>query len=297
MEPAAEDIQRQLDRILASEGFINAERMTRFLRYVVERSLAGESDQVKEYVIGLEVFGRDAAYDPRLDSIVRVEARRLRAKLDEYYAGVGSNDPLIIQLRRGSYVPAFVARRQDSAAAVGPPDLARHHQPVSSWRRWRVGLPIAIAALLVVTFAARRNVTLWDATALAPKFSVAVLPFHQFSSDPDDERLAANLTDGVTTELARIGSLAVVSHTTALQVGSRKSIKEIAQTLGVDVIVEGAVRRDGTRIEADVRLVNAATDRKIWTHEFVGDTHDLHDLQQRIAAAIGPAALAAQEAR
>ena len=125
-----------------------------------------------------------------------------------------------------------------------------------------MGLPIAIAALLVVTFAARRNVTLWDATALAPKFSVAVLPFHQYSSDPVDERLAANLTDGVTTELARIVSLAVVSHTTALQVGSRKSIKEIAQTLGVDVIVEGAVRRDGTRIEADVRLAASNPDSR-----------------------------------
>ena len=73
--------EAQLDRILASDVFANADRMSRFLRFVVERALAGESDQLKEYVVGIEVFGRDDRYDPRLDSIVRVEARRLRTKI------------------------------------------------------------------------------------------------------------------------------------------------------------------------------------------------------------------------
>src|SRR5262245_27366814 len=84
--------------------------MTRFLKYVVEQALAGASDQVKEYVIGVEVFQRDQQYDPRLDSIVRVEAKRLRTKLDEYYAGPGSNDAVIIRIPRGSYVPLFEQR-------------------------------------------------------------------------------------------------------------------------------------------------------------------------------------------
>ena len=107
VEPSADEIRLQLDRLLASVGFANAERMSGFLRYVVERSIAGESDQLKEYVIGVAVFGRDEQYDPRLDSIVRVEARRLRTKLDEYYAGSGRHDPIVIGMRRGAYVPDF----------------------------------------------------------------------------------------------------------------------------------------------------------------------------------------------
>ena len=110
VEPSADEIRLQLDRLLASDGFANADRMSGFLRYIVERALAGESDQLKEYVIGVAVFGRDEQYDPRLDSIVRVEARRLRTKLDEYYAGSGRHDPIVIGMRRGAYVPDFAKR-------------------------------------------------------------------------------------------------------------------------------------------------------------------------------------------
>ena len=84
MEPTAEEVRQQLDRILASDLFANADRLSRFLRYVVERTLAGEGDQLKEYAVGVGVFDRGEQYDPRVDSIVRVEASRLRTKIDEY---------------------------------------------------------------------------------------------------------------------------------------------------------------------------------------------------------------------
>ena len=84
MDPSADEIRLQLDRVLASGVFANADRMSGFLRYVVDRALAGEGDQVKEYVVGVAVFERTEAYDPRLDSIVRVEARRLIAASGRY---------------------------------------------------------------------------------------------------------------------------------------------------------------------------------------------------------------------
>ena len=105
MPPTADDVRHQLDRLLASTGFANAGRMSRFLRFVVEKTLAGEGERLKEYVIGIEVFDRDASYDPRLDSIVRVEAARLRAKLAEYYAGQGSGDLVVLSLPKGGYAP------------------------------------------------------------------------------------------------------------------------------------------------------------------------------------------------
>ena len=79
-------VRAELDRILRSPGFTHSERMARFLRCVVERALAGRGEELKEYLIGVEVFDRKTDYDPRVDPIVRVEARRLRSKLEEFYA-------------------------------------------------------------------------------------------------------------------------------------------------------------------------------------------------------------------
>jgi TolB-like protein len=84
--------------------------MSRFLRFTVERALAGQSDQLKEYVLGVEVFDRKGSYDPRVDPIVRVEARRLRSKLKSYYDGEGRADDLIIEFPKGTYAPVFRSR-------------------------------------------------------------------------------------------------------------------------------------------------------------------------------------------
>ena len=112
--PAA-DIRAQLDLILRSRAFIQSHRIRRFLQFVVEESLLGQPHRLKEYLIGLEVFDRREAFDPRVDSIVRVEARRLRYKLEEYYRTEGREDGVRIVLRKGSYVPIFEHRTAGSA--------------------------------------------------------------------------------------------------------------------------------------------------------------------------------------
>ncbi len=103
----AKDIRTQLDLILKSRAFVQSHRVRRFLEFVVQESLLGRPHRLKEYLIGLEVFDRHDAFDPRVDSIVRVEARRLRHKLDEYYHGEGREDPIRIVLRKGSYLPTY----------------------------------------------------------------------------------------------------------------------------------------------------------------------------------------------
>ena len=96
-------IREQLARLLESGVFKQAERLSRFLEYVVEASLSGHSKKLNQYLIGLEVFDRDETFDPAVDSAVRVEAGRLRAKLREYYTEIGQNDPILIELPKGSY--------------------------------------------------------------------------------------------------------------------------------------------------------------------------------------------------
>lgn len=105
--PAPDEVRAQLARILADKQFLRSERLRRFLLMTVERTLSGDAERISEYHLGREVFDRNKNYDPRIDSIVRVEARRLRGKLTQYYKGAGAEDPVVIEFQQGSYVPVF----------------------------------------------------------------------------------------------------------------------------------------------------------------------------------------------
>jgi len=119
--PDVDEIRNELGRIVASEALRDSLRLTRFITFVVEATLAGMGDRIKAYTIAVEAFGRGSNFDPQSDPIVRVEACRLRQALTRYYAGAGRNDPLVIELPRGTYVPSFRRRGAESsrpAAAV-----------------------------------------------------------------------------------------------------------------------------------------------------------------------------------
>jgi tetratricopeptide (TPR) repeat protein len=109
--PAEDEIRRQLQLILTSSPFRRSERLQSFLSFIVEETLAGRGAQIKEYSIALSVFRRGESYDPKSDALVRVEARRLRERLREYYAGEGAAAAVVIDLPRGSYRAAFSRRK------------------------------------------------------------------------------------------------------------------------------------------------------------------------------------------
>ena len=108
--PDASAIAGALERLVTSPQFAGAPRASRFLRFVVEAALRGSGEGLKEYVLGVEVFDRAASFDPRIDTIVRVEAVKLRKRIEEYYRGPGSRDPVLIELPKGCYVPRFRLR-------------------------------------------------------------------------------------------------------------------------------------------------------------------------------------------
>src|ERR1041384_6471815 len=94
-------VRTHLEKILSSEGFARNDRLTGFLRFVVNQELSGRGDDLKESVIGVEYFGRPADYNVRQDSVVRNEAAKLRSRLAEYYIAAGAADELIIELPKG----------------------------------------------------------------------------------------------------------------------------------------------------------------------------------------------------
>lgn len=113
-------VRRQLEKILAHQLFVRSARMERFLRLAVEHTLEGKADELKEYLIGVDVFDRPPLYDPRVDPIVRVEARRLRQKLKAYYEGDGRADAIAIEFTAGSYAPRIGARGNAPIPAAAP---------------------------------------------------------------------------------------------------------------------------------------------------------------------------------
>jgi hypothetical protein len=119
--PDPEDIYAALARICASRPFDTSPKLTSFLRFVVESTLAGHGDRLKGYTVGVEALGRAVSFDPQVDPIVRVEAIRLRAALARYYSGAGADDPVVIDMPRGRYVAQF--------------RWARRSAPRMMWRR------------------------------------------------------------------------------------------------------------------------------------------------------------------
>jgi serine/threonine-protein kinase len=128
--PAIDSLVR---KIVSSRAMARSERLARFLEFTVHETMAGNAGQIKEFVLGVEVFGRTADYDPRLDPIVRVEARRLRMKLRKYYDTEGRDDRIRIEYPKGSYVPAISPFRPEYGTAL----------PSGAPRRAIVVLPFA----------------------------------------------------------------------------------------------------------------------------------------------------------
>lgn len=288
------DIRAELDRILASKGFAASGRLSRLLQYVVDRTLAGESDQLKEYVVGIEVFGRDETYDPRLDSIVRVEAGRLRTKLDEYYTGEGASSPLRIALPRGGYSATFerqaVAAPNSTNAVRGKPDA-----PLT-----RSTSTVMLAAALTVTVAA---MVFWltgrnrqPAEDLRP--TAAVLPVEANMIGGDNDNYSAQFTEALTSELARIGTVSVASYTSSMQfAGQRRPMSDIAAALNSHYVVEASIDDEASEILVVARIVNAITDRKMWVSDYRGARDDVRGIAQRIAYDVSGAILEREATR
>jgi hypothetical protein len=118
--PEPESARLQTERVLASEIFRDSPIQQRLLRFLVDQSLAGVALDLKEYTIGSAVFGRRDDFDPRTDSIVRVQVGVLRKKLAAYYAGPGAADEYVVEVPRGHYTPQFTLRKSHPVIAVPP---------------------------------------------------------------------------------------------------------------------------------------------------------------------------------
>jgi TolB-like protein len=215
-------VLRQLARILQSRTFVQSEKLSRFLRFVVEHVIDGNPGCLKEYLVGVEVYDRKPPYDPSQDSIVRTEARRLRNKLKEYYGAEGKEDPVYIYLRPGSYVPAFQSR-ENLAGASGSvePD-----------------------ALL-----------LQDSSSIV----TAILPFMDISGNPISEAYARGVPDELAYALMRKEGCTVISpFSTVCLARQGLDLAATMKKVGAHIAFDGSAKVDGTKLRIIARIVDMA---------------------------------------
>lgn len=272
-------VRGQLEKILSSRAFVPSAQLCRFLRFVVEQEITGQGAQLKEYLLGVEVFRKDESFDPRIDTVVRTEARRLRHKLAEYYGSEGLTDTVEIELPKGTYRPVFRVRPGISAVRLKPSVVSHHRRRI-----------LAAAVLLAIAGVATYWLS-WRASNLGLGHSgtpaVAVLPLENLSTDPEQEYFSDGMTDALITDLAKLSGLRVISRTSVLQYKRlKRPLTEIARQLGVDYVVEGTIVRVGERVRVNAQLIAARNEHHVWAETYERNRGDALAIQGELAGAI-----------
>lgn len=246
----ASAIREQMNLLRRSPAFSGSERLIELLSYMVEETLNGRAADLKEAVIGNAVYEREPPYDPRIDSTVRVEARRLRKKLEEHSRLYGQSDPIRIMIPTGTYVPAFVLNS-------GALDASALHQPPGQ-----------------------------DIFQIGPGAVIAVLPFRPVSGDAATQEFADIITDELIFSFGSEPGMSILSRATTFAYKDKQpSIRDLAAELGVDAVIQGTVREHADIIRvtievSDPRGVVVTSDR------FEGSVLQHADLPERIATTV-----------
>ncbi|MBV8828031.1 MAG: hypothetical protein JO108_02265 [Acidobacteriaceae bacterium] len=207
----------------------------------------GTADDLKEFSIAIEVFDRTSDYDPNIDAIVRVEARRLRSKLKAYYEEApGRDDPVLIGLRPGSYVPIFrwlekqsEDRKEDGAAI-------------------RLGVA-----------------------------SVAVLPFVNMSPEPNQEYFCDGMTEEIINSLSQVEGLKVIARTSTFQFkGMSVDAREVGRRLDADLLIEGSVRKAGDQLRITAQAIQTESGHHLWSEIFRRELKDVFAIQEELAQSV-----------
>jgi len=149
----------ELDRVLHSDTFRNSPSLRRLLKYLADKTLRGEADQLKEYTIGVDAFGKPPTYDTRGDSIVRLQVSRLRQRLADYYQGEGGHDPLTVDLPKGHFGVSFTPR---SSVSEEMPDADLAIPLVRrGLRASRLVVALAVVATIATALGAWSAIALW----------------------------------------------------------------------------------------------------------------------------------------
>jgi TolB-like protein len=225
----AELVQEQVKKIFLCPAFSVSEILRRFLTYIVDETLYGRSNTIKEYTIAVNVLNKPTDFKPQHDAIVRIHAGRLRRALNYYYKGQGATDQIEITVPKGTYVPVFENIT-----------LAEKKSDTDS------------------------NADLHD--SLKNSVTIAIMPFKSFEEDKSRLSFADSLGQQLSAEFGRFPDFSVLSYYTARQLSFKnKEIHEMAADFNAQYIVTGNVQFEPRRLRVAVQLTDTTNGAQIWT--------------------------------
>jgi adenylate cyclase len=262
-----EKIRAALETLLADRQFHASERNRHFLRFVTEEALSGRAERIKSYTIAVDVFGRPADFDGKLDPIVRIEATRLRAALAAYYEGPGSNEAIKIRLPKGGYVPSF-ERTQSPPHFIddAPKVVAENPAPAqiqSRQPRYVIVLSL-LALLLLVALAAPTWINRTAVPQLTPSAAILVDVSQAATAGTESAEIGTGFAQALTLTLSRFDQLRVFSVSPGMSLPAA-SDKLKANAAGAIYALETSVRKDDRSIHFWWRLTDARTGETIWS--------------------------------
>jgi TolB-like protein len=303
-------VRAHLEKVLSSRTLAGSRRTQDFLRLIVVHALDGETDNLRERMIGAELFGRPVSYDTGNDSVVRVRASEVRRKLAQYYSTEDcESEPAVrIELHSGSYVPRFHFAARPipgsgddarSSRAAPPFPLLPEAPPPQAMPAPRTGAPRRSPRAIAILVSAAACVLLavfgviafekWKGGSSGSRgiHSIAVLPFENLSGSASQDYFADGLTEELINDLGQVSTLRIISFTSSMSFkGTQKKLPEIAKDLSVEGIVEGGVLRDGNQVRISVQLIDARTDRPVWASTYVQDVTSVFAWQGEVAQSI-----------
>ena len=273
--PDYSEAKTALENILGSQVFSEMSRLKRFLEYVVTETIAGRGDRLKGVVIACDVFDKTDPDEAQSTTIVRVEAGRLRRRLDDYYRHEGKNEPLRIRMPKGGYVVVFEKTAEDSTKIDTESGKTK---PTGNWLTARntVLIPIILIGLLTIFFYWNSVTNNTDEPAgiqgsalLDFKPLIAVLPFRNMVSDDPDDSIAYGLTEDVITDLGKLPSLEVISLSSLLMFKDLDiNPLDINAKLGAHYVLNGSVRGTPPDLRFNAQLYDTVTGVQIWAERF-----------------------------
>ena len=262
---SVEEIEAELNRILAHPGFQSTQRRRSMLQYLVEEALAGRGNLLKEYTVGVSVFGRPEGYDPQADPVVRMEARRLRRDLDSYYIDAGKNDRIRFSIPKGGYVPAFELIEVNHAGEIS--EEADRESPIRVWNlrggnAWLAALGVTIAALLIYHFANEFVANGNQDPNYGP--AVVVLPFKPLGASEQNQYLASGLAAQLISDLMRFQGFRVYTRLT----DNELDMEELVRKPGAHYVVNGSVAIESAKLDVDVQLMDGKSGQVYWSEHY-----------------------------
>ena len=274
-EPDYSQAKIALENILDSQMFSEMSRLKRFLEYVVTETIAGRGDRLKGVVIACDVFDKTDPDEAQSTTIVRVEAGRLRRRLDDYYRREGRNEPLKIRMPKGGYVVVFEKAVDDSTKMGTPSGKTKRVG------NWLVGRNPVLILIIFISFLA--ILFYWNSVTNSPdgragipgsallgsKPLIAVLPFKNMVAEDQDDSIAFGLTEDIITDLGKLPSLEVISLTSLLPFRDLDiNPLDINTKLGAHYVLNGSVRGTPPDLRFSAQLFDAVSGVQVWAERF-----------------------------